>query len=114
MKRLKSVLAVAFVACGIGAASAPAASAAHGDWWTQYNITRNDAQSYCSSIGAPWKCWGIEYVDLSAVSSNSRRGIWRITYVNGYNADFVSCYYYNYIGNNYYIWQRQLGHCWTP
>ncbi len=95
MKRLKSILAVALVACGIGAAAPSMASAHQGDWWTQYNVTLDRARYHCQQIN----CTNIYYITSGVYSEHSRSFKWTLRRSSGCTRD-----YYYYIGDNYHVW----------
>ncbi len=93
LTKLKTGLAVSIVtlamlavpAGSFGVFGSQKASAAPGDWTTQYYATQNAASSACYNYasGGTGYCSGIAYV-TSTTYTNSRSFVWRVVWQKGY------------------------------
>jgi len=93
VRRIKQFLCCAAAAMGLIVASAPAAQAHYGDWWTQRKVTERECGSSC------------RYDYSSPYGEHSRI----FFYTKFYGWDY--CYREYYIGHNYHIFGQRTTHC---
>ncbi len=114
MKRLKSILAVALVALGVGAVAPSIASAHLGDWYTQQQRTKTFAVQVGQGIQSsdPKFVYShVTYLTSGPYGEHSRYFIWKIRGV--YSGSHMTCEVEARIDHNYYIFNGiHLGCYW--
>lgn len=108
MRKFKTLLASLGCALALVGAAAPVADAHLGDWWTQYNITANQASDACikTELSNPnYYCdGGAPYVSSGQYGDHSRYFLYEMRFVA--NGQRVGCWYLMYIGHDYGIFYR--------